>query len=130
MSRSRAPKPPSPVYLSRPPYFAAKHCNLPPDQRENVPIFSLMERFLRTDGRESEHSRPHCSNRISFGFGGVIFKRGRLCEKPPLKSRSFGPFLGDARKGHTSPFFTTMKTDSLRSPYRPFGPPLFRIFRP
>ena len=54
MSRSRAPKPPSPVYLSRPPYFAAKHLILHPDQRENVPIFSLMIRLCDPrQGRES-----------------------------------------------------------------------------
>ena len=36
------------------------------------------------------------------GFGGVIFKRGRLCKKPPLESDSFRPFLAETRKGHIS----------------------------
>ena len=35
-----------------------------------------MGSYLSPDGRESENSRPHCLNRISDGFGGVIFKRG------------------------------------------------------
>jgi len=34
------------------------------------------------------------------GLGGEFFKRGRLFEKPPLESDSFGPFLAETRKGH------------------------------
>ena len=57
----------------------------------------------------------NCRKALLSGLGGVIFKRGRLCKKPPLKSVSFHSFLAETRK-EQFPLLLTPAEDGTSAP--------------
>ena len=96
-----APEPPSPMYPTR----------LALTMARSILTYTLntakMFRFLRCSGSVSgirqAANRNICELSRNFtglsGFGGVVYRRGRLCKKPPPIPLSLSLSCADTRKG-------------------------------
>ena len=97
--RGAPPYVPNPARIAR----VAEHLN---DGASTAKMFRFLLRWGRVlrDGRAKVGtlSRHIAKTRLTAGLGGVVHRRGRLCEKPPPMAASFGSFLADARKEYVS----------------------------